>query len=172
MTQSRSGQVDSISLIYIKLDTILKSFREQGIIKSFMVNYKGDIIAHHDNSVVLSGGNYINLPIVNTMLKSTMNNGLQKYKHDDNQIHFGSFKKIDIGGGGVIAHVSEKKALEEVYNIQRRNFLIMVAVIATAILIVYFFGKTLTTPILRLVGAAKQISEGIYNVKIRAHYKR
>jgi len=39
-------------------------------------------------------------------------------------------------------------------------------VLTAAILIIFFFGKTITTPIVRLVGATKKIIEGEYRVDI------
>lgn len=42
----------------------------------------------------------------------------------------------------------------------------MVIVLTSAVLIVFFFGKTITTPIIRLVEATKKIKEGQYRVNI------
>jgi adenylate cyclase len=164
--QREGPEVVSIILGYMKLDRFLQAFKTSGITETFMVNSEGDIIAHPDSKIVLSRGNYINLPIVKKMMKSKLDNGFAKYEDKKGVHHLGSFKKIGLSGIGVIATVPEDRAFEAVYAIQRRNIYIMVIVLNLAILIVYFFGKTLTSPIIRLVGATKEIEKGNFKVDI------
>ncbi len=160
------GSVKSIIVSYIRLDNLMKTFATAGITKVFMVNFKGEVIAHPDVNVVKSGANYAALPICSMMMKSKIDNGQTRYKDDKGIYYMGSFKKIDLGGFGIIATADEKKAFEAVYDIQRRNMIIMGIVLTGAILIIFFFGKTITTPIIRLVGATKKIIEGQYHVDI------
>ena len=160
------GSVASVVFGYLKLDKFLQTFQTRDIFETFMVNSRGDIIAHPDSKIVLSHGNYINLPIVEEMLKSKLDNGQKRYRDEDGVYRLGSFKKIGIGGLGVISTVSEEKAFKAVYQIQRRNILIMIIVLNLAILIVYFFSKTITTPIIRLVSATKEIEKGNFRVDI------
>jgi adenylate cyclase len=160
------GSVISILVCYMKLDRFLQAFQTRDIFETFMVNNQGDIIAHPDGKIVLSHGNYLNLPIVEEMIKSKLDNGQKRYQDADGVYRLGSFKKIGFGGLGVIATVSEDKAFESVYQIQRRNILIMIIVLNLAILIVYFFSKTITNPITRLLGATKEIENGNFRVDI------
>lgn len=163
----RSGKgVDSVLVGFMKLDRMLQAFRGAGVIQTYMVNSEGDIIAHSDSKVILSKGNYINVPIVKMMLKSNQENAFNRYRDQEGVYHLGSFKKVGFAGAGVIATVPEDAALAEVFRIQRRNIMIMVIVLNLAILIVYFFGKTLTTPITRLVEATKEIEKGNFRISI------
>ncbi|MBP7738990.1 MAG: HAMP domain-containing protein [Spirochaetes bacterium] len=164
--KNADGSVASILVCYLKLDRFLQAFRTRDIFETFMVSARGDVIAHPDSRIVLSHGNFIRLPIVEEMLKSRLDNGQKRYRDDDGEYRLGSFKKIGFGGLGVIATVSEEKAFRAVYQIQRRNILIMIIVLNLGILIVYFFSKTLTTPITRLVGATKEIEKGNFRVDI------
>ncbi len=161
-----NGAVKSIIVSYIRLDNLMKTFATAGITKVFMVNFRGDVIAHPDANIVKSGANYATIPICSMMMKSKIDNGQTRYKDAQGVYYLGSFKKIDMGGFGIIATADEKKAFEAVYDIQRRNMIIMGIVLTGAILIIFFFGKTITTPIIRLVGATKKIIEGQYHVDI------
>ncbi|MBP7735894.1 MAG: HAMP domain-containing protein [Spirochaetes bacterium] len=161
-----NGAVKSIIISYIRLENLMKTFATAGITKVFMVNFKGDVIAHPDANVIKSGTNYATLPICSMMMKSKIDNGQTRYKDSKGIYYLGSFKKIDMGGFGIIATADEKKAFEAVYDIQRRNMIIMGIVLTGAILIIFFFGKTITTPIIRLVGATRKIIEGQYHVDI------
>jgi len=161
------GDARSILISYIKLDDFLEAFRTAGITKAFLVNDRGDVVAHPDSTIVLSEANYINIPIVEKMTKSTLDNGQTRYRDEKGVFHLGSFKKIDIGGCGVIATVNEEKAFQEVYNIQRRNVYIMIIILTVVIVIVFFFGQSVTNPIIRLVDAARKIKEGIFRIDIK-----
>ncbi|OHD70272.1 MAG: hypothetical protein A2W19_07225 [Spirochaetes bacterium RBG_16_49_21] len=156
----------SIIIGYVKLDKFLRAFPARDIFETFMVNRKGDVMAHSEGKVILSHGNFLNLPIVVEMLKSRLDNGQKRYRDADGSYRLGSFKKIGFSGLGVIATVSEEKAFAAVYKIQRQNILIMIIVLTLAIVIVYFFSKTITTPIIRLFRATREIEEGRFRVDI------
>jgi adenylate cyclase len=161
-------KVSTIAIGYIRLSKILKSFTKNGITDTFMVNGEGDVIAHPDTNLVINYANYIKLPIVDMMMKSKIDNGQTRYMNESGVYHFGSFKKIGFSGIGVISSVPEDLALQEVYNIQRRNIYITIIVLNIAILIVYFFSKSLTTPITTLLGATKEIEKGNFKVEVKA----
>ncbi|MBN2159990.1 MAG: HAMP domain-containing protein [Spirochaetes bacterium] len=161
-----SGAVSSIMVSYITLDNLMKTFQATGITRVMMVNYKGEVIAHPDENIVKAGADLSTVPICSMMMKSKIDNGQTRFKDDNSVYYLGSFKKIDTGGFGIIATAEEKKAFEAVYDIQRRNILIMAIVLTGAILVIFFFGKTITTPIVRLVWATKKIIEGQYRVDI------
>lgn len=163
---NRAGNVSSVIICYVKLEKFLRAFQSPGITTTFMVNEEGELLGHPDTNLVLSGVNFSNLPIVQMMMKSPIDNGQTKYEDEEGVSHLGSFKKTGFSGAGVIAKVEEDVAFEEVYNIQRRNIYIAVIILNLSILIVYFFAKTLTNPILTLLGATKEIEKGNFRVDI------
>ncbi len=162
-----NDRVISVVVGYIKLNKILKSFVKNGITDTFMVNSDGDVIAHPDTNLIMSHANFINLPIIDMMFKSTTDNGQRRYKNEAGVYHLGSFKKIGFSGIGIVSSVPEDLAMQEVYNIQRRNIIITIIILNIAILIVYFFSKSLTNPITSLVGATKEIEQGNFKVDIK-----
>ena len=70
---------------------------------------------------------------------------------------------------GVVAQVDEEKAFAAVVRMQRRNIYITLIILATAILIVYFFTKTLTRPVNVLVDATRRIEKGEYDIHFRRY---
>lgn len=161
-----NGSVRSVLVAFIKLENLLKTFKAAGITKVFMVNYRGDVIAHPDVNLTLNGANQSGNPICGLMMKSKIDNGQTRYKDEKGVYYLGSFKKIDAGGFGIIATAKESEAFEAVYQIQKRNMIITAIVLTAAILIIFFFGKTITSPIIHLVGATKKIIQGQYHVDI------
>ncbi|HSV95503.1 MAG TPA: adenylate/guanylate cyclase domain-containing protein [Spirochaetota bacterium] len=167
LERDASGRVGSVLACLVSPENLMKAFQSRGGITTvFMINEAGDVIAHPDTSIVVSGGNFIELPIVKMMMTSKIDNGQTRYRDEKRVFHIGSFRKVSTGGLGVIATVEERKAFEEVYNIQRRNIYIMVIVLTVVVLIIFYFGNTITTPIIDLVWATKKIKEGDYRVDI------
>ncbi|MCB1310043.1 MAG: HAMP domain-containing protein, partial [Leptospiraceae bacterium] len=156
---------NSIIVAYLEPSAFLKSFQTSGIVKTFMVNQEGDVIAHEDSQIVLARENMINVPIVQEMIQSPNDNGNIRFDWQDDTF-MGSFQKLKLGGLGVISQVREEQALQAVYNIQFWNLMIMGIVMAIAFLIVYFFAKTMTVPIVELVGATQSIESGQYDITI------
>lgn len=163
-----AGRVNSIMICFVSLANIQKAFETRGdVTQAFMVNDQGDIIAHPDVNIVVSGGNFIDLPIVKMMMTGNSVNGKTRYRDENGVFHIGSFQKTGIGACGVITTVEEQRALEEVYNIQRRNIYLMIIVLTVGVMVIFYFGKSITTPIVRLVDATKLIRDGNYQVDIR-----
>ncbi|MCB1191231.1 MAG: HAMP domain-containing protein [Leptospiraceae bacterium] len=158
----------TIVLAHIKLEPLLNAFRHIGIATNFLVDDEGNILAHPDSDEVIRRSSYRDLEIIQSMMKSKIDNGEKRYLNQkDGKYYLGSFKKLNFTGGGVVSTVLEEKAFEEVYNIQRRNIYIMIIVLSAAILIVYIFAKTITQPVLGLVVASSEIEKGNYDINLK-----
>lgn len=155
-----------IIVVYVDPSDFLLTFKTTGITQTFLVGDGGDVIAHPDEKLVLTRTNLLDLPIVKSMLESRVEDGQLRYQDKSGIFHLGSYKKLGFGGG-IISTVEEKKAFEEVENLRNRNLLIMILVVNGALLIVYFFAKTLVVPIVRLVTATREIEQGNYRVTIK-----
>lgn len=141
---------------------------KSGITETFLVNDKGDVILHSNEQIVLNEKNLFSIPIVQAMIKSKFANGQISYQDPDNKDKYiGSFRKIGFAGLGIITTIPEKIAYAEVYNIQRRNIIIMLITMALSFLVIYNFANTLSIPLLRLVAASKEIESGNFKVAIR-----
>ncbi|WCL49711.1 adenylate/guanylate cyclase domain-containing protein [Leptospira sp. GIMC2001] len=170
MGVSHQDLVGSEKLTFIavtKMDQIQATFKSLGISDNFMISDDGGIISHTDLDLVLKSQDIKDLSIFEKIQDSPINNGQVKYSDKENKVYIASFKKIGIADLVVVATVPEEKAMEEVNNIQRRNFFLMIIILNLSILIVLIFSKNMTKPILRLVDAAKNIEKGNFNVNIQ-----
>ncbi len=155
-------------IVVIDPRTILGSFRSSGLITTFMVNNSGEVIAHPDSRLLVTRTSFQNLEIVEKLLESKLDNGQIVFTDPSGVVLMGSFKKINLSSLGIISTVPRDKAFAAVYSIQRRNMIIMGIMVLLAVLIIFFFGRALTIPIVRLVGATKKIESGDYHVDIRS----
>lgn len=158
----------SVLLIYLSLSRFLETVHSPGITKSFIVNDRGEILAHSNPQYVNTKANFIKLPIVKMMLESALDNGFKRYSDDKGVHHLGSFKKTGFAGTGVVSTVEEGKAFEAVNAIVRRNILISVIVLNVVIILLALLSRTITRPIARLVSATEQIKQGNFKVEVQA----
>lgn len=159
---------NSIVILFLEPSQVLKSFQSEGAMRTFMVNGKGDVIAHPDSNVVLARASLLKSPIVESLLKSTNENGQLRFVDpDDGKAYIGAFQKLGISGLGMVSVIDEDTAFAAVYHIQNRNLWIMAIVLVISFLVVYFFSKTISVPIIDLVGATRQIEEGDYGISIQ-----
>ncbi|MDZ4727194.1 MAG: adenylate/guanylate cyclase domain-containing protein [Leptospira sp.] len=163
-----NGKLDNILVMIIKLEKIIDAFEKKGIETTFLVNGAGIVIAHPKEDLVLSATDLSSMPIVRTMLTSAAATGQTSYLDEELKSQFlGSFKKIGFADTGVVTIVSEDKAFEAVYNIQKRNIYIMGIGLCIALIFVFFFSKTITKPILHLLSATLQIAKGDFQIGIK-----
>lgn len=168
---SESKDTGTILLTLFRLDSLLDAFQTSGQVETFLVSEDGSVLAHPDAKIVLSGSNLNDLPIVERMKKSTVDNGQFRYQSKDGTWFLGSFKKLSLGGVGVISQVREEKIFAEVNNIQKRNVYLLIVSLALAFIIVYIFAKSLSIPILNLVSASEEIRAGNYHITLEATTK-
>lgn len=117
-----SGSNSKILVLVLRLEKFLNAFQKQDISEIFLANGEGDLIAHSDPKLLQSNTNFMNLPIVESMVKSSENTKQIEYKDKDGNAWFGSYQKLGFGGAAVVSIVPENKAFEAVYKIQKRIF--------------------------------------------------
>ncbi|MBL8992730.1 MAG: HAMP domain-containing protein, partial [Spirochaetia bacterium] len=164
--RDEGGKALSIAYGFYRLDSFLKFFKKSGIRETLIVHSSGEVIAHSDPRIVLARGNLLNLKIVEYMLRSPIDNGQMRYA-SAGQYYLGSFKKIAVAGLGVVVSAPESKAFEVVFNIQRRNIYFTLFVLILATVVVYFFAKSLSVPLVHLVDATAEVEKGRFDVEVK-----
>jgi adenylate cyclase len=81
--------------------------------------------------------------------------------------YLGSYRKLDFAGLGVVSTVERERALEAVYEIRNQNLLLLIILLNVALLVVYFYARSMSVPIVRLAQATREIEKGEYEVKLR-----
>ncbi|WCL48065.1 adenylate/guanylate cyclase domain-containing protein [Leptospira sp. GIMC2001] len=165
-TNQESG-IPKILVVMVKLDKIASAFTNKGIITTFMVNDEGRVIAHPVEEVILSSTSFLDSPIVKAMLASQVDQGQIRYKSPEGRPFMGSYQKIGFGDAGIVSIVSEDKAFQAVYRIQERNIYILIISLCLALVIVFFFAKSLSRPILTLLHATLEIAKGNFRMGIK-----
>lgn len=158
------------TLIFLVLESVrvLRAFETTGQAQIFelrLVSPRGTVLAASDPAEALAAANRSEIPIINSLIQGKLDNGSQKYAYGDFE-YLGSFQNIKLGGLGVVSTVRADRAFEAVVQTRRRNVQISIIVLTAALLVVFFFSRTLTIPIVRLVQATRRIEAGKFDVHI------
>ncbi|QQO10933.1 adenylate/guanylate cyclase domain-containing protein [Breznakiella homolactica] len=139
-----------------------------GANSSFMVNDQGDVLVHADYNLVRAGANMANTPIVQAMQESGDRNLQLLYTDQEGNRFFSAFRKISIGDAAVITSIEYNIVFEGIAATTRRNIFLTAAVLFAAILFIWFFSKTISSPVRVLAAAAGQIEQGNFEINLKA----
>ncbi len=153
-------------LIFINGKKLINDLPVDENTKTFVVNRNGNVLIYPDIEIVQLAPNLKDIPIVQMMLESKLDNGLTTFNYK-NKDYLGAFRKISTASIGILSITEAKKAFEPVYATQRRNFYILGIVLVIAIVIVYFFSKSISQPIKELAIATERVEEEDYSVRVK-----
>ena len=156
-----------VIVLVLLAEDLLGSMRAgDNVFQLSVLDGTGAVIAHTDEAVTLAAAAHGEIPIVRRMLGSSIDNGSLKYRHDGHE-YLGSFHSLDFGTLGVVSTVETDLVFREVDRLQLQTAVIMLIVFLLAFLFVFFYSRTISVPIVRLVGATRMIEDGDYDVDIR-----
>jgi adenylate cyclase len=146
-------------------DELAESFGT-GANSSYMINESGDVLLHADSALVLGGANFSDMPIVQTMQNEGDNNRQVSFAHEGID-YFGAYYRIPQMGAVVFTTIPHSIVFEAVQSVTRQNLFLTAAVLFIAILFIWLFSKTISTPVRILADAALQIEQGKFELELR-----
>ncbi len=158
-------------LVYFEASGLLETFRATAgndFFELALLNKTGFELVHTGTPATGAKGreNRKDEPIVRQMLSGQLDHGSRRYEFRG-QEYLASFQVLNFAGLGIVSRVPADRAFEPVWQLQRRNVLIMVMVLALAFLFLYFFARSLNVPIRKLVQATHEIEAGRFQVNVK-----
>ncbi|MCL1814685.1 MAG: HAMP domain-containing protein [Treponema sp.] len=136
---------------------------------SFLINGSNDVLIHPDNDLVLGGANFSSLPIVKAMQQEGDNNRRQiPFDGDEGVRYFGAYYRLAGTDTAVITTIPHNVVFEAIQRITRQNIFLMGVVLFMAILFIWFFSKTISTPVRTLADAALRIEGGDFEMELKS----
>ncbi len=140
----------------------------------FVVDQSGEAIFHSDATLTASRKPMGDLKIVQEWLESGLQvqSALVPFAASfDGKSHdmIGAYSTASVADGynvGVIAMQDEKHALASVGEMRNQTWLISMVFAVFALVAGFILSRFMTTPLLRLVGAAKQIAGGDFSARV------
>jgi adenylate cyclase len=159
-----TGLKQSVVVLF-SLDGLAEVFGS-GVNSTMMINGTGDVLVHPDINMVLAGANMGEDPLVEALLKSGGENLRLLYGSGDNRF-FGAGHRLSFAGAAVLSFIEYNLVTRSIAAATRRNILLSVTVMFLAIFITWFFSRTITTPIKRLMNAAEKIEQGEFSLDLK-----
>lgn len=133
---------------------------------AFMVNEKGEIIAHPVKEMAAEARQATDLPVVNQAIKA-VSAGSSEYVHPSTGKEIVSaYAPLKGIRWGIIVQQDKEEAYVSVYRMRKQAVaLILVSMIATCIL-AFIVAKGLTRPIVRLTMAARHVANKNFSVRV------
>jgi len=154
---------------------------DSGLNRSWMINNAGEILVHADYQLVreaanlskykfvrdiLGSSNRSSQSLINTHFGVTRNNNNGEERPETVR-QFLAYTKLNTGGCIVITGIEYDKIFEGINATTRRNIYLTVAVLSFSIMLIWFFSKSISTPLKTLAAAARKIEGGTFNVELR-----
>jgi adenylate cyclase len=134
---------------------------------SFIVNDIGDLLLHPDIDLVTGGVNYSSLPIVAEVMSEGVSGKMQiSFADRDGINYFGAYNKLAGTNVTVITTIPHSVVFEAVQRVTIQNIFLTGVVLFLAILFIWFFSKTLSSPLRVLADAALQIEGGEFGIDL------
>ena len=163
----REGDFEGTLVVAIDAASAIAALQARGIGWSFVVNESGELILHPDARELSSRQDLSALPIVDRFLRSATDNGQTLYRDASGAEYLGAFRKTGFAGLGVVSVVPAALAFEAVDAIQRRNLYLMGAVLSLAMIVVWFYSRSITRPVGVLMDAAHRVEAGDFQLDIK-----
>jgi len=164
----RSAGLNGILTAYASAERYAEVLGNRGIVETWVLDSAGRLLLHADQAMVQAAPDFSANPAVIAMRDSPLGNGQLRYRDQAGQEYLAAFRRIAYGNIGVIANAPASKAFEAVGAIQRRNLLILGAILSLAALLTYFFSRTISDPVQMLMDAAILVERGHFDLDIQA----
>ncbi|MBQ0166447.1 MAG: adenylate/guanylate cyclase domain-containing protein [Treponema sp.] len=154
------------AVVFFSSDSLSTVFGTGNVNESFMINHDGDLLLHADFDLVKAGVNMSTLPLVSLMRLNGDENRQVLFTNTDGKEYFGAYCKLPFADVGVITMIEKSVALKAVTNQTQQNIWLTLAVLFVAVLFIYFYSKTLSTPLQSLTAVANEIKQGNFNTEL------
>ena len=149
-----------IAVLDIRLDHLLKSVTEastRGIVRSFIINREGMVLAHPDPELVSKHVNLGEQPLVREALEANVTFQMKRYTWQGKD-WLGAFASAEIAGIKVISQVEDTEAFRAAHHLIVKSILFGLIVITASALISLWFARSLIAPIELLLMATDRLS--------------
>jgi len=165
------------TMVLFTPDNLNTSFGS-GLNRSWMINNSGEILVHADYQLVRNAANISEYKFVRDILESPNRNkqflvdtDFGVTRNNDKEIksirQFLAYTKLSAGGCIVITGIEYDKVFEGINATTRRNIYLTIAVLSFSIMLIWFFSKSISTPLKSLAAAARKIEGGTFDVELK-----
>ncbi len=163
-----SAPTSKVIVAVLEPSALAENFALAGSVQAVLASLEGTVLADTDGRRVFAGASLKGLAVHERMRQSQLDNGQLRVEGAGGVPALASFLRLPEYGLAIVAQVPESVAFAAVERMQRRNLFIIFIFLGTTILGVWLLARRLTTPLVKLAEATRQIEQGHYDISLRA----
>jgi adenylate cyclase len=136
--------------------------------ESYVVGHDGSLIVHPDFELVKAGVSFADRELVKRLLASPSDNMQIRYRDTDKKEYVGAFRKLATGSLTVTSSTPTAMVYKAALDLMRRNLYLTGVVLLFSILATWFFSRSVSWPVLRLVEASTLIENGQFELDMKS----
>lgn len=152
--------------IFFSAEKLSDSFGAGTLQTTYLVNHSGDVLVHPDFEIVKHGANISGFYLFAKMRENGDSNRQMLFADDMGKKYFGSYTHLNLGDIAVLTTAEAEQVLEPVRKTTLRNIYLGITVLALSVIFVWFFSKSISTPVKLLADAAGKIEKGEYEIDL------
>ena len=165
--QKTTTEAADIAVLLFSMDGLIHSLEAKELYVNTLVDATGKLLVSVDQKLVVQSPRLTSNPLVREAVTSSVDQEQLRYTETSGQKAIGSFRKFFGGRLIVLSSAPEDKALAQVNQIRNANFGLTAIVLWVAMMLLFFYSRTLSTPIRRLVDGTVKIQSGVYDIQFR-----
>ncbi|MCB0341105.1 MAG: HAMP domain-containing protein [Pseudobdellovibrionaceae bacterium] len=158
------NNVSHIAVANIRMDGLQKVFRKKDVRWSYLVDKDGRLLAHPEEEWVFDMKSMAEVGVVARALKNPEAKSQQQDIEEEGKEYTAAYSRTAIGPI-VVVQASKDSFLAVARSVKRSSIKFTGWGLSAAIFVIFVFSLTLTSPIERLVDAAKKVAQGDFSVQ-------
>lgn len=140
---------------------------DTGTISTSVINYFGDVLIHPDQELINAGANITQNPFVQESIAIPTATFEKRFRYESGSF-FGVSQKLSNANIIVISLMDTDVIFESINLTTKRNIYFSLGIWFLAVLVFWFFSKTISSPIEKLKAAMERISGGNYRLNLKS----
>ena len=167
LVKDDEGRITHIALADVQLAVVQKPFAEQKERTFFVLDRRGIVLAHSDETKALARSDFSQTEIFKISNESKTPRGQKPYEDEEADSRlFGAYSKTSFGVT-VYSTIAEDIILEPAREVKRKAFFIAGMFLSGSLFLIFLFSMSLTSPIESLVEIIGHIKQGNFEVQAK-----
>jgi adenylate cyclase len=168
LVQDAQNQVSHIVVAYYDLRLLQNSFSQDSERTFFLSDRRGILLAHQNEQLALTRKNFKSMPVLKLAFESTLPQKQISFEDKETaESSIGAYVKNLAFGTTVVATIQKRIVLEPAENVKREAIKMAGYMISGALILIFLFSVTLTSPIEKLAGLIQHVARGDFNIKAK-----
>jgi adenylate cyclase len=168
VSRNQLGQIDGLTVTYFRLARLQRAFSRESAGTVFLVDSRGQVLAHPDEELVLGAASLSSHPVVGRSLGEANPRGQLPFTDTVTQAPArGAYARTSFGPV-VISQVDDAYILAPSREARRQSIFIVGIILSISLFVVFLFSMTFSSPIEKLASLIREVSKGNLEVNAKA----